>query len=74
MTQVMKMPDLSEQLATAGQASRAREVRDQKFFVKSLFAALDEQKQEIASLKELLNQVIEKLEKPKKAEKSEKTE
>lgn len=61
MTLVLKTPDISEQLATAGAASRAREVRDQKVFVKSLFTELDQQKKEIAVLKEMLHKVLEKL-------------
>lgn len=53
--------NVTEQIAIAGQASRAREARDQKTFVYSLFKELETIKAEQQALKELLLEVKELL-------------
>lgn len=64
------LPTVSEQMAIAGQASRAREARDNKVFVNSLFKEIDQLKSDNAEMKALLAQVLDKLDEKKPAKKA----
>lgn len=61
MSTSFQMPNISEQVAIAGQASRAREARDNKVFVNSLFKEIESLKADNKVIKEMMLQVLDKL-------------